>query len=127
MSRSGHSIHSRTGRRWAALLGVLALVVQILLPLSQPRAAWVEEGLFPPTCSVHLADAAGTDADADGVAPGHCPLCQLAAAVAIEPSILVLPFAWPAGVAVPDMAADDRPVRAAFPPSSPPRGPPSHA
>ncbi|MEW5726401.1 MAG: DUF2946 family protein [Pseudomonadota bacterium] len=125
MARTGVIHDSMTGRRWAVLLGVLALVAQILLPLSQAQAAWTEDGLFPPTCSVHLADAG--DPDQGGDAPGHCPLCQITAPVALEPPAWTFPAAWPAPEVVPLAAVIDVPAQGACFPASPPRGPPSPA
>ncbi len=112
-------------RRWTALLGVLAFVLQILLPLSQPRADWVEEGQFPPVCSVFV-DLDG-DHLPDDTGNGHCLLCQLAATPsAVAPEGWSVPVAWPTAVASFSPAVDRAPAGARFPPASPPRGPPSH-
>lgn len=102
---------------------MLALVFQILLPLPQLRTAWAEDGLFPPVCSIYLAESGDPD-QGDGAA-GHCPLCQLTAPVALEPPGWTFPAVWPTPAVAPLAALMEVPTQGACLPTSPPRGPPS--
>lgn len=114
--------------RLGAWLGVLALVAQLLLPLSQPQVAWAEEGLFPPTCSIHLGDDGST-----GV-PGNwdcaqCPLCQMHVADRVVPVVdrsVEAAFASFQPVVFHDYGPT-APPRAVARPPLPSRGPPSVA
>ena len=126
MAMAGITKDSIVRRRWAALVAVFTLVVQILMPLSQSRAAWVEEGLFPPTCAFHAVDDEGTT-DQTGTAPDHCPLCQLTASVALQAPAWVLPVVWPETTVLALATAPETPLQSVCLPSSPPRGPPSRA
>jgi hypothetical protein len=127
MARTATFDGSMTARRWTALTAMLFLMVQVLLPLSTAPAAWAGNGLFPPTCSAHLdgADDSGKGSQANQW--GHCLLCQLPAPAAQEPPVVVVPVVWPSAAMLPYADADDAPLRGAFPPASPPRGPPSRA
>ena len=56
---------------------MLALLAQVLAPVPQAQAAdWMAEGLFPPTCSVHV-DGSDGSALPSQQACTQCPLCQL--------------------------------------------------
>lgn len=106
----------------------MALVAQLLTPLSQPRAEWAEQGLFPPTCSIHL-NADGTTDLPGAMDCTQCPLCQLHVAARPLPELerTVEPaFAAPQAVVFPE---DDRtlPHVVATQPPLPSRGPPSVA
>ncbi|HLO79017.1 MAG TPA: hypothetical protein VK196_21385 [Magnetospirillum sp.] len=113
-------------RRLAAWLAVVGVVAQLLVPLSQPQAAWVEQGLFPPTCSAH-----GDQAPAavpDGAECRQCPLCQLpdGARLLVQPVRQVSP-AFPGRVQAsswPEAPGPFAPQTGAHPPL-PSRGPPS--
>lgn len=75
----------RAPTRWGAWLGVAALLLQLLVPLSAPQAAWVEDGLFPPTCSAHAAaDAANPATPSDC---SQCPLCQMSTGERLLPAL----------------------------------------
>lgn len=115
----------RALRRLAVVLGVLSLVAQLLLPLSQSQAAWVEEGLFPPTCSVHGGDLAGDLADL-GLCQ-QCPLCQAQfgdrLATLPDRVAMVLFVALPVAAPSPPLSTDGPAAVLALPPL-PSRGPP---
>lgn len=112
--------------RLGVWLGVAALVLQMLVPLSAPQAAWVEDGLFPPTCSVHPGDAAPNTADLGDC--GQCPLCQLPAGDRLLPSALrVAAVVYDSGAVMAPLAerADVAPRDGPASPPLPSRGPPS--
>lgn len=62
------------GRRWAAYLAVIALLFQLLLPVSAVRAGGLDEALLASIC--HSSDEAAPTAPAT-VAHDHCSFCQL--------------------------------------------------
>lgn len=109
--------------RLGAGLGVLALVVQLLVPLNAVQAApWLADGLFPPTCSVH----ADSDASADQDQCQQCPLCQGQTSLRL-PGPLLAPVAARApmlSAALPVLRRDD-PATPATQPPLPSRGPPA--
>lgn len=111
--------------RFGAWLGVLALVVQLLAPLSAVRAEpWMEEGLFPPTCSVHQADQGAADQDLCR----QCPLCQAQVGVRL-PTPLSPPTVVRVAVATVSfpILRQDAPAAPATQPPLPSRGPPAAA
>ncbi|MGE5514972.1 MAG: hypothetical protein ACM31D_04035 [Bacteroidota bacterium] len=114
--------------RLGAWLGVAALLLQLLAPLSAPQAAWVEEGLFPPTCSAHgVTDAANTAVPSDC---SQCPLCQISAGERLVPaSRLEASVAYEAPVRLIRLAGSPTsiPDAAAIRPPLPSRGPPPAA
>jgi hypothetical protein len=112
--------------RLGVWLGVAALVLQLLVPLSAPQAAWVEDGLFPPTCSVHPGDAATGATDLADCA--QCPLCQLPAGDRLLPSVqrvAAVIYDAPASAVPQAERADLAPRDGPASPPLPSRGPPS--
>ncbi|MGE5476742.1 MAG: DUF2946 family protein [Bacteroidales bacterium] len=115
------------GRRLAAWLGAIALVLQMLVPLAQPQAAWVQDGLFPPTCSAH--HDFGADAG-DRSDDGACQKCTLCRGLSGDRIGMVPDRAVPVVFAAAVMPAVIVPVEAAAPdgvrsrPPLPSRGPP---
>lgn len=121
-----HGAAKGASRRLAVWLGVLALLLQVLVPLAQPQAAWLEQGLFPPTCSIHHDN--GTTDQSDIPDCGACALChaQPADRLGVLPERVVSPAFD--GVVV---AVTVPPAQTAFPdgasarPPLPSRGPPA--
>jgi hypothetical protein len=119
--------HARC-RRLAAWLGAIALVLQLLVPLTQPQAAWVQDGLFPPTCSAHHDAGSAADDQTGGDACQQCTLCRGNAGdrVGLFPDRAIpVVFAAPVTLAVilPVEAGvpDDRGSRPPLPSRGPPR------
>lgn len=113
-------------RRVGAWLGVLALVGQLLAPLSAAQAMpWVEQGLFPPTCSVHGAD----QNSADQTQCQQCPLCQMQAGLRVPVPVLAAaaPVSVPVGLVRFPILGRDVPAAPASQPPLPSRGPPAAA
>ncbi|MGE5518027.1 MAG: hypothetical protein ACM31D_19660 [Bacteroidota bacterium] len=69
-----HGAATGASRRLGVWLGVLALLLQVLVPLARPQAAWAEQGLFPPTCSIHRDQGAAAPSDIPDC--GACALCH---------------------------------------------------
>jgi hypothetical protein len=111
-------------RRWSALLAIVALAWQVLLPLAH---AAVAPGLVPVCSSAGMkwvVAGEGTPGEGQGAALKHCPLCggnaPLAAAAAGSPGGPLAPA--PAHVAVDTRAPLHLQIHVAAPPPS--RGPP---
>jgi hypothetical protein len=99
-------------------LAILALAVQLLLPVGMVRAAVAAADPFGhrTICRVTPADPAGTDDGKSSHAPSHCPLCLLAA----HSGALLA-----AGTAAVPMPGAARPAMLSDPAQSAgPRGPP---
>lgn len=111
-------------RRLAAWAGVLALALQILLPLAPAQAAvGVDQELAASICHATTADAAPPSSNA---AHDHCQFCQIHASAKLvaptlswsQPPRSVVPFAIPVPT---DDGAVDNPGH----PPHPQRGPPT--
>lgn len=107
-------------------LGVAALLLQVLLPLSAPQPAWVEQGLFPPTCSVHHAEADVGAVPANPSDCRQCPLCQASAGDRLVPAPRQVAAVAYDGIAYGDLPLS-LPHGTAASASPPSRGPPSAA
>lgn len=112
--------------RLAAWLGVLAVLAQMLMPLSQPQAAeWTADGLFPPTCSAHDSDAAPADETAK--TSGHCQFCPVHSAdrLLLPERAAVAAFELPAVPALSSGHEEWRLPSSLVFAAAPPRGPPA--
>lgn len=115
--------------RLGVWLGVLALLAQVLAPVPQAQAAdWMAEGLFPPTCSVHV-DGSDGSALPSQQACTQCPLCQLSLGDRLVPlPVVSAPAVVPVAAAIRLVPARPAPsLPAAAHPPLPSRGPPAAA
>lgn len=122
-SSAGFRTMTALCRRLGAGLGVLALALQLLVPLNAVQAApWLADGLFPPTCSVHAEAADPGDPDQCQ----QCPLCQGQASVRFAAPVLaaVVLRDRAAVIALPVLRRDDPAAPDTHPPL-PSRGPPA--
>lgn len=115
--------------RLGAWVGVLALLLQLAAPLPQAQASGLTaEGLFAPTCSVHVDDQ-GQASLPSAQDCAQCPVCM----VSLGDRLLPVPVAVSAATPVPILASGlpllsrQTPPPAAAHPPLPSRGPPAAA
>lgn len=124
-----HSRIMRKGRlrRLGMWLGMLVLLLQVLIPLSQSHAAQLEDGLFPAACASHGGDESPSGSEHPAVQ--HCPFCQIHLGDSLIPPMRVAFVAFDRIVQpeLPLEMAVSAPLGAAAVPPLPSRGPPSAA
>jgi len=115
--------------RLGAWVGVLALLLQLAAPLPQAQASdLTAEGLFAPTCSVHVDDQ-GQASLPSAQDCAQCPICM----VSLGERLLSLPVSTAVAAPVPVLASGlpllsrQTPPPAAAHPPLPSRGPPAAA
>ena len=128
-SSSSLTVFRAALRRLGAWVGVLALLLQLAAPLPQAQASdLTAEGLFAPTCSVHVDDQ-GQASLPSAQDCAQCPLCMVSLGDRLLPVPVSAAMAAPLPVraaGLPVLSRPPPPPAAAHPPL-PSRGPPAAA